>query len=260
MLISGRRKERGFTLVELLVVITIISILAALLLPTLSQAVGRARALQCSNNLRQTGIAVLMYADANRDWGLSTRIWEPTPKGTRYRYWPDALIETGVLPDVAIQKYDAWGAPFRRVPSSVCFQCPEIAPPQVAYTVNGINLSAGDNSTRFSYGLRDMAVKLPSERIDATYYNPKMSSLDLHLPFLGDSYASCYGGTQGNWIVYNFNIATFGTGWPSEWWGVIHRRHLDKANLWFPDGAVRTLGYEAITNLSSATTITSYPQ
>lgn len=53
----------GFTLVELLVVITIIAVLASLLLPTLSGAKAKARSTLCLNHLKQVGLATLLYAD-----------------------------------------------------------------------------------------------------------------------------------------------------------------------------------------------------
>jgi prepilin-type N-terminal cleavage/methylation domain-containing protein len=63
---STRLLPRGFTLIELLVVIAIIALLMGLIMPSLGRARNSARDVICKNNLRQIGLALMMYMDSQR--------------------------------------------------------------------------------------------------------------------------------------------------------------------------------------------------
>ena len=106
-----RNERRGFTLVELLVVITIIGMLMGLLLPAVQAARESARRSVCSNNLHQLGLAALSYESAKRSFpGLHMQL--RTPNWPNNGGTPNGLLTvetswmTSLLPQ--IERADIW--------------------------------------------------------------------------------------------------------------------------------------------------------
>ena len=83
--LSTARRSNGFTLVELLVCIAIISILFALLLPALSRAREASRRASCTNNLRQIGIAFQLYTIENKEKYPAAQ--DPVSLSPFYWFW-----------------------------------------------------------------------------------------------------------------------------------------------------------------------------
>jgi len=110
------RLVRGFTLVELLVVIGIISLLISILLPALAKARAAAREVRCESNIRQFGIGLQMYCDANKGLlpGDSNNGSKSNPVDlmnigttyTGYRHQCDLRVRLGRAGDV-VQRHPA---------------------------------------------------------------------------------------------------------------------------------------------------------
>ena len=97
---ASQRIPRGFTLVELLVVIAIIGILIALLLPAVQAAREAARRLECTNNLKQLGLATHTYHDTHKCLPMNI-VSDENPQSSGFSWITMALpfFEQGTLYD-----------------------------------------------------------------------------------------------------------------------------------------------------------------
>ena len=138
------RRQSGFTLVELLVVIGIIALLLAVLMPALGKARDHANAIKCLSNMRQIGQAYLMHATDHRNHvptaGLIHAPYNGTPAGLRdqgkikFIYYNEGSIERPMPMPAALatylgQKFNASSAQelYREMQTGACqelFVCP----------------------------------------------------------------------------------------------------------------------------------------
>jgi prepilin-type N-terminal cleavage/methylation domain-containing protein len=103
--IPRRRASGGFTLVELLVVIGIIAVLVAILLPVLGKARAAANRAVCLSNVRQLGMGISMYCNANKGYFPTCAYWDSPPA---YKPYPEDWIHwqgNRDLADSAIARY-----------------------------------------------------------------------------------------------------------------------------------------------------------
>ena len=131
---SSHRAGLAFTLIELLIVIAIIAILAAMLLPALNGAKQKGQGVSCLNDTRQLGLAFLMYADDN-DGALPPNTDGPTAgKTAATPSWVAGVLSLTannadnfntdflIHPDAASGNYGAVLGPYLK--SASVFKCP----------------------------------------------------------------------------------------------------------------------------------------
>ena len=137
-----RHEKRAFTLVELLVVIGIIAVLVSILLPTLRSVRRQANLVQCSSNMKQLSMSMLMYIQDNKGRFPAAEFF---PIAGAYPYgwgWANELVAQNYIKAPGLSVYKFPGDTAKKFNRSNVFRCPEGIDED-----SGFNGQAGDYPT-----------------------------------------------------------------------------------------------------------------
>lgn len=195
----------GFTLIELLVVIAIISVLMAILMPTLSRVKEQGKRAACLSNVKQMSLAWIMYADDNDDKIVNgnTSAGSHNKDGTCWVYWPGRSASEAKRIDGIMR-----GLLYTYCPSLKLYKCPtgirgEVVTYAIVDAMNGYDAIPGAEGHIVK---RWSQIRKPGQRA----------------VFLDEGRLS-----PASWTVWYDQ---------ERWWDQITARHGDGTNLSFVDG------------------------
>lgn len=166
-------ERKIFTLIELLVVVAIIAILSALLLPALSSARDKGKAIKCLGNLKTIGVASLMYSQDFKDYQVPMQMMILEGSGEKSVYWH---VNLSFLKALGVKIHPRAGNDFRADPGvAKAIHCPS--------SIRAMNTNEDRNGPvlSFSYAMAmdqdiaDMSASISAAQYLAScYYIPKV--------------------------------------------------------------------------------------
>jgi len=214
-----RTNRQGFTLVELLVVIGIIGVLAALLMPALSRARAQGKRVSCMSNMRQLGFAVQMYLSENDSRYFD--YYRDIPDGGRL-WWFGLEPDYGVVREEGERELDVGKGPLWEYYGTVggIELCPSFDYELGIYKLKFTGASFGYGFNLCLFGKNESRVKDPSGTLmfaDCAQVNTFQAPASPSNPMLEEFYYVS----------------------PHE--KLVHFRHYGRANVLFADGHVESL-------------------
>ncbi len=158
--------QKAFTLIELLIVIAIIAILAAILFPVFARARENARRTSCLSNLKQIGLGALQYAQDFDETMVGTELGDDTPSSPEY-FWAEMI------------------APYTK--STQILNCPS-ATPHVQFNAPEAGFPAGiTREWSYSYAINDVR-DASDNRVGAAFNRLSMFSRPAETVFILDGW------------------------------------------------------------------------